>query len=186
MTEYDDVGEFHKKFGLPAFDKGPKEWDEDLLEFRFLFMQEELAEFRMAMMNRDHAGMFDALLDLVYVACGTAHLQGYPWHEGWERVQRANMAKVRAAKDGSDSKRGSAWDVVKPEGWTAPDIEGLLRLYDFDVPEEATASFEGGCPTCRRTWEDINHARRHTAVRGYVYTGRDGKAYCSKLCSGEQ
>lgn len=36
------------------------------------------------------------------------------------------MSKVRAQKDGSDSARGSSFDVVKPEGWVAPDIGGLL------------------------------------------------------------
>jgi hypothetical protein len=43
------------------------------------------------------------------------------------------MKKVRAAKDGSDSVRGSAWDVVKPPGWTAPDIESVLRDWGFKI-----------------------------------------------------
>jgi len=36
------------------------------------------------------------------------------------------MKKVRAATDGSDSKRGSSLDVVKPEGWIAPDLSDLV------------------------------------------------------------
>lgn len=43
-----------------------------------------------------------------------------PMKEAWIEVQRANMSKIRAARP-SDSKRGSAFDVVKPPGWTAPD-----------------------------------------------------------------
>lgn len=134
MSNFRDVGDFHEKFGLdfvesssPCGYTGPTPWDAELLEFRKKFLQEELAEFIEGMDEYDHAKMFDALLDIVYVAMGTAHLLGYPWEEGWRRVQKANMAKVRAAADGSDSKRSSSFDVVKPEGWQAPDIEGLLR-----------------------------------------------------------
>jgi len=48
---------------------------------------------------------------------------GAPWEACWAVVQKANMTKVRAGKDGSDSKRGSAWDVVKPPGWRGPEDE---------------------------------------------------------------
>lgn len=107
------------------------------MAFRIKFLEEELQEFKDAYAEGDHAGMFDALLDLVYVAHGTAHLQGYPWVQGWALVQAANMAKVRAQPDGSNSKRGSGWDVVKPEGWTAPDIAQLLTEYGWEHAPEA-------------------------------------------------
>jgi predicted HAD superfamily Cof-like phosphohydrolase len=81
----------------------------------------------------DHAGVFDGLIDLVYVAYGTAHFMGYPWTKGWRLVQRANMAKVRANADASNSLRGHALDVVKPEGWKAPDIAGLLKRYGWST-----------------------------------------------------
>lgn len=148
-TNFDDVGDFHERFDLPHVHQdpyhpclhisekqsrtcpGPRNIDAALREFRVNFMQEELDEFCRGVTAEDHAQMFDALLDLVYVAMGTAHLLGYPWQEGWDAVQRANMEKVRAAKDGSDSKRASAWDVVKPKGWRAPDIRGILRRYGW-------------------------------------------------------
>lgn len=50
-----------------------------------------------------------------------AALMGVPWHECFGYVHQANMKKKRAERDGSDSKRGTPWDVVKPTGWTAPD-----------------------------------------------------------------
>jgi predicted HAD superfamily Cof-like phosphohydrolase len=128
---YKDVGEFHQKFGLPAFETRPRDWDDELVDYRYKFLKEELDEFAEGVLDKDHAKMLDALIDLVYVAAGTAHLLGYPWYTGWDRVQTANMAKIRAAKDGSDSKRGSSWDVVKPEGWTPPNIEEVLRIYGF-------------------------------------------------------
>lgn len=128
LSNFEDVGEFHEKFGLMTTppEGPPRELNEDLLKFRARFLQEELDEFQGGMLIADHAQMFDALLDLVYVAMGTAHLLGYPWQDGWTLVQQANMSKVRARADGSDSKRGSSWDVVKPEGWRPPDIDRLL------------------------------------------------------------
>jgi predicted HAD superfamily Cof-like phosphohydrolase len=146
-----DVGDFHEKFGLHRSDKQPgiQQIDHELLEFRTKFMQEELDEFIEAVEAGDHAKAFDALLDLTYVVMGTAHLAGYPWQAGWQLVQQANMAKVRAKPDGSDSKRGSSWDVVKPEGWTPPDIEGLLELF---MPRRAQSWPPEGprCTLCNR------------------------------------
>lgn len=139
QSNYDDVGDFHQKFDLPNTthqDSGPREFNEDLLGFRLKFLREEVDEFEEGFYEEDHAKMFDALLDLVYVAMGTSHLQGYPWQEGWYLVQQANMAKVRAQADGSDSKRGSPFDVVKPPGWVPPDIENILIDFGWDIEKK--------------------------------------------------
>lgn len=137
MTDFSDVGDFHQKFGLHRSDDNPgptgAENNKELMEFRTKFLQEELDEFVEALEEGDMAKAFDALMDLNYVSLGTAHLLGFPWREGWQAVQAANMAKVRAAKDGSDSKRGSSFDVVKPEGWLPPDIEGVLARHGFGI-----------------------------------------------------
>lgn len=149
MTNFSDVGDFHDRFGLHRVDLsddstvGPQDVTDDLRAFRRTFLLEELREYFEAhgiklhvteewdsVREINHAKAFDALIDLVYVALGTAHLEGYPWEEGWELVQQANMKKIRATRP-EQSKRGSTFDVVKPEGWTAPDIEGLLVWYGF-------------------------------------------------------
>lgn len=59
-----------------------------------------------------------------------------PWERCWQHVQAANMSKVRAKADGSDSKRSTPWDVVKPAGWKAPDakIAMELQLSGWKVP----------------------------------------------------
>jgi predicted HAD superfamily Cof-like phosphohydrolase len=130
---FEDVGDFHRKFDLHTSDAepGPVEITSDLIEFRTKFMQEELDEFKDAVAFADHPAIFDALLDLVYVAMGTAHLFGYPWQEGWDEVQRANMEKLRATT-AEQSLRGSTWDVVKGPDWTPPDIAGVLREVGFE------------------------------------------------------
>lgn len=133
-TNFNDVGSFHEKFGLDNttfHPPGPRELTSDVIDFRIRFMREELDEFCEAWEDGAEEGMFDALLDLVYVAMGTAHFLGYPWQEGWDRIQRANMQKIRAQADASDSKRGHALDVVKPDGWEPPDHRKLLESYGW-------------------------------------------------------
>lgn len=140
MSNHSDVGDFHKKFGLHAVtetsrgsDAGPTgaEADEHLMEFRTKFMQEELDEFKKGYDEGDIAQMADALVDLAYVVFGTAHLLGLPWDDLWNDVQRANMTKERAAADGSNSKRGSSFDVVKPAGWVGPRTADILSAFGF-------------------------------------------------------
>jgi predicted HAD superfamily Cof-like phosphohydrolase len=176
LTNHEDVGEFHRKFNLRHTNDGaagPAPQDLLLLSFRLNFLLEELSELVEAVGAKfytrdgvgpdgviqslaitvpadvdqiDHAQAFDALIDLNYVSHGTAHLLGYPWQEGWDAVQAANMAKERATS-AEASKRGSAFDVIKPEGWKPPDIGAVLRSHGF---------FKHGveCPVCGGSFDD--------------------------------
>lgn len=135
-----DIIDFHEKFGIDYGGK-PRVLPFDLADFRSKFNEEELKEWRQhagaalidltdtpSMISYRLEEMLDAHVDQMYVLLGTVYLQGLMpvFEEAWRRVHAANMAKVRAQADGSDSKRGSAYDVVKPEGWTAPDHSDLV------------------------------------------------------------
>lgn len=137
--EVHDVHTFHRKFMVPM-SPVPAFLDPAAHEFRFKFLHEELAEFQQAYGLGDLEKAFDALLDLVYVAVGTALMMGLPWGAGWERVQKANMEKELAKPDGSNSKRGSPLDVVKPAGWVAPKHWDLFGLQPEDTPPVFNAS----------------------------------------------
>lgn len=65
------------------------------------------------------------LIDLVYGCRMSAITMGFHFDKGWRRVQEANMSKIRAKRD-TVGKRGSTWDVVKPEGWKAPILDDLV------------------------------------------------------------
>ena len=155
MSFHDDVGAFHAKFGLPNTEStAPRQLSREELFFRLRFLLEELAEFcgatglpgvedelsklSLAVRNEEHAPTSDqdlldagdALVDLTYVALGTAHLMGLPFNEMWAEVQRANLAKERATGAADvRSVRGSALDVVKPAGWQPPDHAPLLARH---------------------------------------------------------
>jgi predicted HAD superfamily Cof-like phosphohydrolase len=148
-----DQSEEERLLGCMGAPVGPREVPRELLEFRLKFLLEELLEFaethnyiltydakderhhfirNPGFENEptDHAKAFDSLIDLAYVTFGTAHVFGYPWSEGWNEVQRANMAKERCV-NAQHSTRGSNYDVIKPAGWKAPDIAGILRRFGW-------------------------------------------------------
>jgi len=136
MTHFDDVGEFHHKFGLPMADEttAPCAINDETFLYRYQHLLEELHELLKAHRDSDLVGVADALADLVYVALGTAHFYHLPFDAVFAEVQRANMEKERAtsAKD-ERSKRASAFDIVKPEGWQAPNIKGVLQKVGVKV-----------------------------------------------------
>jgi predicted HAD superfamily Cof-like phosphohydrolase len=122
QTGYQDVQQFHDKFQVPLAAK-PQLLDDETYNFRLGFMREELNEFVDSHYQNDLATALDSLIDLVYVAYGTAQMMGVTpamWQEMWNAVQNANMSKVRA-QSADESKRGTALDVVKPAGWVSPD-----------------------------------------------------------------
>lgn len=149
MSYYYDVGAFHEKFALPRADGSvpPRPLTADLVRYRGAFMLEELIEWFEAqgafgvashlceimedlkadtlLTDAPMHGMADsadALVDLCYVALGTAHLSGLDFDAHWAEVQRANMSKER----GRTAKRDHDLDVCKPEGWVGPDHEAIL------------------------------------------------------------
>lgn len=118
-SDNDDVRAFHDKFGLVTPDT-PHFLDDQAFTFRSKFLSEEHREFVLAHASKDMKGAADALVDLVYVAHGTALMMGIPWQAVWDEVQRRNMQKVRA-EYAFESKRKSTLDIIKPTGWQAPD-----------------------------------------------------------------
>jgi predicted HAD superfamily Cof-like phosphohydrolase len=139
MTNYDDVRTFHVKFDLPHPERPAPVTRERAAE-RANFMLEELLEFAdaaglilfsdgagrvvfepLSLADQDFPPQADALIDIVYVAMGTAVQMGLPWQRLWDDVQRANMAKVRGASD------RSYIDVIKPDGWEGPRTEKILK-----------------------------------------------------------
>ena len=120
-----DIDRFHKKFGFEKTDKPDIPDDPELVNFRTSFLLEELAEYSQAITKKDTAGALDALVDIVYIALGTAWLFNLPFERAWKEVQRANMEKIRA-KD-TTGKRGTKFDVIKPKNWKPPNIDQIVE-----------------------------------------------------------
>jgi len=119
-----DINRFHNKFGFKKNEKVGIPDNPELVNFRTSFLMEELAEYTQAITKKDDAAALDALVDIVYIALGTAWLFNLPFEKAWKEVQTANMKKVRAKS--KSKKRGTAFDVIKPNGWRPPDIDQVI------------------------------------------------------------
>lgn len=149
-SEFNDVRAFQTKFDLPRAETPRLLPREHLIE-RFNFLNEELTEFRVALEAGDLAGIADALIDIVYVAKGTAVMMGLPWRELWNDVQRANMAKVKLEGLANYKK-----NVGKPEGWVGPKTEEILI--------EALARTDAGQLAIKHVLEQACCINDHTKV----------------------
>lgn len=133
------VRAFHLKYGHPVR-WSPTVPADDEVRFRMKLVGEEFVEFIDACAGHsgdvsaatsswreaiaemvialDMPAAVDAIADLMYVLEGTAAAFGVHMPPVLAEVQRANMSKD---PNGPDKK------PVKPEGWTPPDVEGVLR-----------------------------------------------------------
>jgi NTP pyrophosphatase (non-canonical NTP hydrolase) len=115
-----DVLQFHIRLGIPIGLNGPAEPDAETIALRRNLVEEEYDELMTAVDVGDLSGIADGAADLIYVAVGLCLAYGIDLRPVWEEVQRANLAKA----DGpirADGKR------MKPDGWTPPDIDGIIR-----------------------------------------------------------
>lgn len=78
--EFLDVGKFHAKFGIPTPPE-PTLLDDAAYNFRVKFLHEELNEYVDSCHSNDLPIALDSLIDLVYVAAGTAHMMGFTTYE---------------------------------------------------------------------------------------------------------
>jgi len=92
------------------------------LNFRADFLQEELDETKRAIMAGDPEEIVDGLIDLCVVAIGTLDAFGVDAYKAWDEVLKANMAKQVGVKESRPNPLGMP-DLIKPEGWKAPNHE---------------------------------------------------------------
>ncbi len=121
MKYLKDVADFHTKFNVPQ-PRNPAFPDADMTSFRLNFLREELTEIEDAVIEEDLEKVLDGLIDIVYVALGTALVFGLDFDVGWNRVQYANMQKIA----GLPTERHGQFDVSKPVGWEPPQLGDLV------------------------------------------------------------
>lgn len=88
-------------------------------------IDEERNEFLEALADNDEVEQFDAVLDQIVVLMGYGWSRGWPMTEGWAEVMRSNMTKINPYS-GFVSRRADG-KILKPEGWTPPDLASLLK-----------------------------------------------------------
>lgn len=139
---------------MAAVAKQLKDQTGDERAFRAALVVEEAAELLLALSKGDEVETADALVDLCYVALGAGVQFGLPLHEVWHEVHDANLRKLYACTapgcnggflddelmnkcvtckgSGYTSIRDASGKVVKPEGWTPPDVRSVLDSWRAD------------------------------------------------------
>tara|TARA_R110002074_G_scaffold123683_1_gene259379 strand:- start:4196 stop:4576 length:381 start_codon:yes stop_codon:yes gene_type:complete len=84
---------------------------------------EEFLELNGAFSAKDIVETADAIADLVWVLMGLASTLGIPFDPVWEEVKRSNESKVT---DGKLLKNVKTGKVMKPDTYSAPDLEAIL------------------------------------------------------------
>ena len=88
-------------------------------------IQEEHTELKEAIEADDLTEQLDALIDILVVTIGAIHSAGFDGEGAWKEVMRTNFAKIDPTT-GKVRKREDG-KVLKPEGWTAPELTPFLK-----------------------------------------------------------
>lgn len=116
------VREFHETYQVPI--RTLPTLDIEERELRYELIREEVEELREALDNNDLVEVFDALLDIIWVAYGGILAFGLPFEEGIEEVARSNRSKL--GEDGKPIYRESDRKVLKGPNFSPPDLRSII------------------------------------------------------------
>ena len=122
MTNYEKVGLFMLTFGQ-EIKKKPSLSTDKINKLRIKLIEEELKEFKEAILNKDLKEVADALTDILYVTYGAGHAFGINLDDCFEEVQKSNMSKL-----GDDGRPIYNQDgkVMKGPNYFKPNLEKFL------------------------------------------------------------
>jgi predicted HAD superfamily Cof-like phosphohydrolase len=87
-------------------------------------IDEEHQELQEAVEANDLTEQLDALIDILVVTIGAIHSAGFDAEGAWKEVMATNFAKID--KETGRVRKREDGKVLKPQGWTAPDLKGYL------------------------------------------------------------
>ena len=122
MTNFEKVGLFMSTFGQ-EIKKKPSLSTDKINDLRIKLIEEELKEFKEAILNKDLKEVADALTDILYVTYGAGHAFGINLDDCFEEVQKSNMSKL-----GDDGRPIYNQDgkVMKGPNYFKPNLEKFL------------------------------------------------------------
>ena len=134
-----DIHEMQTKYGTRDWvndNLNAKKKLQTFLDFRLDFIEEEFEETLKAVhIDKDPEEIVDGLIDICVVAIGTLDAFGVDPYKAWDEVHEANMAKVIGVKPSRPNPLGVP-DLVKPEGWMAPNHVDNHGLFTHVVTEQ--------------------------------------------------
>jgi predicted HAD superfamily Cof-like phosphohydrolase len=88
-------------------------------------IKEEYDELTVAINNSDQIETLDALIDILVVTIGAIHSMGADGEGAWKEVMRTNFEKID--KETGKVRKREDGKVLKPLGWTAPDLKPFIK-----------------------------------------------------------
>ena len=119
---FQDVKEFQTAVGQ-YIGTEPRFANKSERSLRMSLLMEEVKEYLEGEEKEDLENVAKELADIIYIVCGTAVSYGIPLDRVFEEVHRSNMAKL--GPDGKVKRREDG-KILKPDGWTPPDIKSIL------------------------------------------------------------
>ena len=105
---------------MRACDQSVGEFNEKQFALYTNLIIEEQQELLEATLSDDRVEQLDALIDILVVTVGAIHSMGADAEGAWKEVMMSNFAKI--GEDGKVRKREDG-KVLKPIGWTPPDLK---------------------------------------------------------------
>jgi len=110
---------------MKACDQTVEGFNQDQFKLYLDLMEEEWKELKVAIDNNDQVETLDALLDFIVVTVGAIHSAGMDGEGGWKEVMRTNFAKID--KETGKVRKREDGKVLKPVGWTPPDLTPFVK-----------------------------------------------------------
>ena len=88
-------------------------------------IEEESKEFDQVLLDNDRVEQLDALIDILVVTIGAIHSGGFDAEGAWKEVMSTNFAKID--KDTGLVRKREDGKVLKPIGWTAPELAQFIK-----------------------------------------------------------
>jgi predicted HAD superfamily Cof-like phosphohydrolase len=110
---------------MRACDQTTEDWNVDQFNLYVNLIKEESDELQVAIKDCDNKEILDALTDILVVTIGAAHSMGADVEGAWKEVMRTNFAKID--KETGKVRKREDGKVLKPVGWTPPDLEPYLK-----------------------------------------------------------
>ena len=122
MKNFESVRKFMETFGQEIKEKASFPNDK-ITSLRYDLIQEELNEFKDAVLKKDIKEVADALTDILYVTYGAGHAFGINLDKCFQEVQNSNMSKLGADGKPIYNNRGK---VMKGPNYFKPNLSKFV------------------------------------------------------------
>jgi len=106
---------------MRACDQTVDEFNEGQFALYTNLITEEHQELLEATLSDDRIEQLDALIDILVVTVGAIHSMGADAEGAWKEVMKTNFAKID--HDTGKVRKREDGKVLKPTGWTPPDLK---------------------------------------------------------------